>query len=63
MLFEHIRDLLLQDECSRTSSDDMRTEVNSRYIQACVVVEFAVSIDVGGLDVLIEEMQVNVHAL
>ena len=64
MLFEHMGDLLLQDERNRTSRDDVSTAVNSCWLRTFVsLAEFAVRFGVGGLDVLLEEMRVNVHAL
>ena len=53
---------MLQDDCSRTSSDHMN-EVNSCSIQLRVLAEFAVRLVLEDLIVRLEELQVNVHAL
>ena len=43
MLFGHMGDLSLQDDCNWTLSEDVRTEVNSCCVHLFVLAEFAVS--------------------
>ena len=56
MLFEYRGDVLLQDECNRTSKDDMKTEVNSCRLQLRVLAGFAVSLEFEDLIVFIRRV-------